>query len=106
MLSSLLFVGDLNQHRVHKEEKLYALKDAIERANSLDPDKVVKALETIDLIGVYGRIRFDKSHMVIPSDDPNKGACGCIFQWQNGKRVVVYPKAGATGKIILPPWMK
>ena len=85
---------------------VYALKDAIERANSLDPDKIVKALETIDLMGVYGRIRFDKSHMVIPSDDPNKGACGCIFQWQNGKRVVVYPKAGATGKIILPPWMK
>ncbi len=85
---------------------VYALKDAIERANSLNPDKIIKALENIDLMGVYGRIRFDKSHMVIPSDDPNKGACGCIFQWQKGKRVVVFPKAGATGKILLPPWMK
>ena len=85
---------------------VYILKDAIEKANSLDPDKVIKALEETDIMGVYGRIRFDKSHMVIASDDPEKGAVGCIFQWQNGKRVVVFPKAGATGKIELPHWMK
>ncbi len=85
---------------------VYILKDAIERANSLDPDKVIKALEQTDMMGVYGRIRFDKSHMVIPSDDPKKGAIGCIFQWQKGKRVVVFPKAGAMGEIQLPPWMK
>jgi len=29
-----------------------------------------------------------------------------MFQWQNGKRVQFFPKAGATGDIILPPWMK
>ena len=85
---------------------VYILKDAIERANSLDPDKVIKALEKTDIMGVYGRIRFDKSHMVIPSDDPEKGAVGCIFQWQDGKRIVVFPRAGATGKILLPPWVK
>ncbi len=85
---------------------VYALKEAIEKANSINSDKVVKALENLDMMGVYGRIRFDKSHMVIASDNPEKGATGCIFQWQNGKRVVFFPKAGATGKIEFPKWIK
>jgi branched-chain amino acid transport system substrate-binding protein len=85
----------------------YVLKDAIERAGSLDPDAVVAALEKTDLMGVYGRIRFDpKSHQVIPSLDPAEGAVGTIFQWQEGKRVVVFPKSIAMGEIKLPPWMK
>ncbi len=86
---------------------VYVLKDAIERAGSLDPDKVVAALENTDMMGVYGRIRFDpKSHQVIPSTDPKEGAVGTILQWQDGKRVVVYPESIATGEIELPPWMK
>jgi branched-chain amino acid transport system substrate-binding protein len=86
---------------------VYVLKDAIERANSLNSDKVVAALEKTDLMGVYGRLRFDpKSHEVIPAMDPKKGAVGSILQWQAGKRVVVFPKSIATGEIELPPWMK
>jgi len=85
----------------------YVLKDAIERAGSLKPDAVIEALEKIDMMGVYGRIRFDpKSHQVIPSVDPEEGAVGTIFQWQAGKRVVVFPKKIAMGEIKLPPWMK
>ncbi len=86
---------------------VYVLKDAIERANSLNSDKVVAALEKTDMMGVYGRLRFDpKSHEVIPALDPKKGAVGSILQWQAGKRVVVFPKSIATGEIELPPWMK
>lgn len=86
---------------------VYVLKDAIERAGTLDPDKVVEALEATDLMGVYGRIRFDpKSHQVIPAQDPEEGAVGTILQWQGGKRIVVYPESIATGEILLPPWMK
>lgn len=85
---------------------VYALKDAIERAGTIDADKVVTALEQIDLMGVYGRLRFDpKTHQVIPSNDPKEGAVGSILQWQDGKRVVVYPKSIAMGEILLPPWM-
>jgi len=84
---------------------VYALKDAIERAGTVDSDAVVKALEGIDLMGVYGRIRFDpKSHQVIPSQDPKEGAVTSVFQWQDGKRVVFWPDAGAMGKLKLPPW--
>ncbi|MBW1717626.1 MAG: ABC transporter substrate-binding protein, partial [Deltaproteobacteria bacterium] len=63
----------------------YVLKDAIERAGSLKPDAVIEALEKTDMVGVYGRIRFDpKSHQVVPSVDPEEGAVGTIFQWQAG----------------------
>jgi branched-chain amino acid transport system substrate-binding protein len=86
---------------------VYVLKDAIERAGSLDSDKVVTALEKTDIMGVYGRLRFDpKGHQVIPATDPKEGAVGSILQWQDGKRVVVYPKSIATGEIQLPPWMQ
>lgn len=86
---------------------VYALKDAIERAGSLNSDAVVAALEKIDMMGVYGRIRFNpKNHQVIPSVDPNEGAVGTIFQWQAGKRIVIFPPKIAMGEIKLPPWMK
>jgi branched-chain amino acid transport system substrate-binding protein len=86
---------------------VYVLRDAIERAGSLDSDKVVAELEKTDIMGVYGRLRFDpKSHQVIPATDPKEGAVGSIIQWQDKKRVVVYPKSIATGSILLPPWMK
>ena len=85
----------------------YVLKDAIERAGTIDSDAIVTALEKTDMMGVYGRIRFDpKSHQIIPSNDPKEGAVGTIFQWQAGKRVVVFPESIAMGKIKLPPWMK
>ncbi|MCD4717624.1 MAG: ABC transporter substrate-binding protein [Desulfobacterales bacterium] len=86
---------------------VYVLRDAIERAGSLDSDKVVSELEKTDVMGVYGRLRFDpKSHQVIPSLDPKEGAVGTVLQWQAGKRIVVFPKSIATGEIKLPPWMK
>jgi branched-chain amino acid transport system substrate-binding protein len=85
---------------------VYVLRDAIERAGTLDSDKVVSELEKTDVMGVYGRLRFDpKSHQVIPSLDPKEGAVGTVLQWQAGKRIVVFPKSIATGEIKLPPWM-
>jgi branched-chain amino acid transport system substrate-binding protein len=85
---------------------VYVLRDAIERAGTLNSDKVVSELEKTDVMGVYGRLRFDpKSHQVIPSLDPKEGAVGTVLQWQAGKRIVVFPKSIATGEIKLPPWM-
>jgi branched-chain amino acid transport system substrate-binding protein len=86
---------------------VYTLKDAIERAGSLDSEAVIAALEKTDLMGVYGKIKFNpKNHQIIPSVDPNEGAVGTIFQWQAGKRVVVFPPKIAVGEVKLPPWMK
>jgi len=86
---------------------VYQLKDAIERAGSIDSDKVITALESQDLMGVYGRMRFDpKTHQIIPSLDPKEGAVTGIIQWQNGKRIQIFPPKTAEGKVMLPPWMK
>lgn len=83
------------------------LKDAVERAGTINSNAVVKALEKTDLIGVYGRMRFNpENHDLIFSEDPAKGALIGHTQWQAGKMVVVNPLSIANGKIKLPPWMK
>jgi branched-chain amino acid transport system substrate-binding protein len=86
---------------------VYQLKEAIEKANSTDSAAVVKALEDLDIMGVYGRLRFDKkSHQIIPSFDAKEGAVTSIIQWQAGKRVQIFPPKYVEGKVMLPPWMK
>ena len=86
---------------------VYQIKEAIEKAGTIESGAVIKALEDLDIMGVYGRMRFDKrSHQIIPSFDPKEGAVTCIFQWQQGKRVQVFPPKVAMGKVLLPPWMK
>jgi branched-chain amino acid transport system substrate-binding protein len=85
---------------------VYLLKDAIERAGTLNSDAVAKALEKTDMIGVYGRVRFDKNHEIIQSLDPKEGAVDTVFQWQNGKRITVFPEKVKAGDIKLPPWVK
>lgn len=86
---------------------VYQLKDAIEKAGSTDSEKVITALENGDIMGVYGRMRFDKkTHQIIPSLDPKEGAVTGIIQWQKGKRVQIFPPKVADAKVVLPPWMK
>ena len=38
--------------------------------------------------------------------DPKEGAVTGIIQWQNGKRVQIFPQGFSDGKVMLPPWMK
>jgi len=87
-------------------EALYVLKDAIERAGSLDKEKLITALEKTDLPGVRGTLRFDKNHQIVYGYDPKTSVLGNWVQWQDGKRVTIFPEAAATGKIKMPPWMK
>jgi branched-chain amino acid transport system substrate-binding protein len=88
-------------------ESVYILKDAIERANSLDSDAIVAALKKTDRQGVMGRIRFSPQNQVIYGTDPAETAVGVFYQWNDrGKRIIVYPPKLAEGEIKLPPWMK
>jgi len=83
---------------------VYVLADAIRRAGSLDSNRLVAALEKTDMTGVYGKIAFDpKNHQVVPSYNPKEGAVGSWFQWQEGKRVVIWPSTISMGKIRIPP---
>jgi branched-chain amino acid transport system substrate-binding protein len=87
-------------------EALYVLKDAVERAGSLEDDALIQALEKTNLPTVRGTVRFDENHQVIYGYDPKTSVLGCWVQWQNGRRVQVFPAVAATGEIKMPPWLK
>jgi len=86
---------------------LYLIKDAIERAGTLDVNALVKAIEDTDMVTAGGRLRFDKTnHQAIYGPDPEKTLVAQSLQWQDGKRVCVWPPKIATGAFKVPPWMK
>jgi len=87
-------------------DSVYILAQAIERAGSLDADKLVTALEQTDYRGVSGRLRFNKDHIVVFDSNPEETGVCVVFQWQKGERIPVFPAFLAEGKIALPPWMK
>ena len=88
-------------------DAVYTLAAAIEKAGTLDPDKVSAAIAATDMAGgVVGRLRFDKGHQLIYGEDPKTGGLGVWFQWKKGERVIVYPESVADGKIDKPVWAK
>jgi branched-chain amino acid transport system substrate-binding protein len=88
-------------------ESVYVLAEALERAGSLDPDRVAAALEVTDRRGVMGRVRFHRGHQAIFGQDPEQEALGCVVQWSNnGGRNIVDPESLAEGKLTLPRFVK
>ncbi len=88
-------------------DSIYILANAFERAGTVEPDAVVKAIEQTDMQGAVGRIRFGNDHQVAYGVDPKETALGVGFQWvKPGKRLVVYPDTVAEGKIQRPPYVK
>jgi len=96
-------------------DALYVLKDAIERAGTLDSDDVVTALEATDLRGPAGRMVFMGRDTVTPHDvkwGPGY-VTGLGVQWQDGELVCVWPNPiealgvvyEGTVDYILPPWV-
>jgi branched-chain amino acid transport system substrate-binding protein len=84
------------------------IADAIKRAGSTDPDKLVDALEKTDYVGTVGRIQF------YGKDDPFTHAMkygkdyvsGIALQWQDGKQVCVWPSSICSGKVAFPSFVK
>jgi branched-chain amino acid transport system substrate-binding protein len=85
-------------------DAVHVYADAVRRAGSVAPDAVIKELEKTDYVGIAGKIQFDDTHDV----KTGPGLQNLLFaQWQkDGARMVVWPKAAATGQMIPPPWMK
>jgi len=85
---------------------VYAMVGAIERAGSLDPDKIAKELEKTNMVGCTGRIHF-QDHQYVFGDDPKVDAISAVYQWKKGgKRVPIYPDSIAEGVIEKPASMK
>jgi branched-chain amino acid transport system substrate-binding protein len=88
-------------------ESVYILKEAIERAGSLDPDAIVAELKKTDRKGIMGRIQYDQGNQAVFGFDPNETAVGAFFQWtEDGRRKIVFPASLAEGSIKLPAGLK
>jgi branched-chain amino acid transport system substrate-binding protein len=74
---------------------VYVWKDAFERANSLDQEKVREALMKTDLATFYGHVKF-------AADGSNPGKTIVMRQIQGGKYIVVAPPAVAAGPVVYP----
>ena len=89
-------------------DDVYIIAEAIQRAGSTDPDKVVAEMEKTDFVGTIGRIQFygkeDRFTHAIKSGPGT--VSGMVFQWQNGKQVSVWPKDIADGKLKFPDFVK
>src|ERR1700760_1486217 len=89
-------------------DEVYIITDAIKRAGSTDPDKMVAELEKTDYVGTIGRVQFygksdQFTHGLKYGPD---NVAGMIFQWQDGKQVTVWPAKVADGKLKYPAFSR
>ena len=89
-------------------DMVHIIAEAVQRAGSTDPDRLVTALEATDHVGTIGREQF------YGRDDPFTHALkygpglvtGVTLQWQDGKQVTVWPAELANGKLKFPSFVK
>jgi branched-chain amino acid transport system substrate-binding protein len=91
--------AELSYHSASGYGGCQVLTEAIRRAGSLDSEKVRDAILKMDLNTVFGAFKVDHdgfqiSHKMV------------LFQWQDGKKVIVWPEELAPGKprSPTPPW--
>jgi len=101
-------VGEFPTYNAGTNDAIQILAAAIERAGTLDSDKVVTELEKTEFSGAPGRIVFTKEHDVTwgPGYVTATGT-----QWQDGKLMCIWPVdwegityKGAV-KYKIPPWV-
>ena len=103
--------GEMPTYNAGTYDALYILKEAIERADSVDMDDIVVELENTDYNSVAGRVVFDDNHDVTwgPGYVTALGV-----QWQDGELKGVWPPADGSWNGVayegivdyqLPPWV-
>ncbi len=91
--------ADLSYHSAAGYGGCQVLVEAIRRAGSLDGNKVRAAILNMNFNTVYGGFKVDR-------DGVQTAHTMLTFQWQNGKKVIVWPDELAPGKprFPTPPW--
>jgi branched-chain amino acid transport system substrate-binding protein len=91
--------AELSYHSAAGYGGCQVLVEAIRRAGSLDGDKLRAAILGLNLNTVYGGFRVDQ-------DGIQTAHTMLTFQWQDGKKVIVWPDELAPGKprFPTPPW--
>jgi branched-chain amino acid transport system substrate-binding protein len=90
---------DLSYHSAAGYGGCQVLVEAIRRAGSVDGERVRTAILDLSLNTVYGGFKVDR-------DGIQTGHTMLTFQWQDGKKVIVWPDELAPGKprFPTPPW--
>ena len=75
------------------------LTEAVKRAGSLDREKIRDAILKLDFNTVFGAFKVDQDGFQI-------GHKMITFQWQDGKKVIVWPEelAAHPPRFPTPPW--
>jgi branched-chain amino acid transport system substrate-binding protein len=91
--------ADLSYHSAAGYGGCQILVEAIRRARSLDSGKLREAILKMDHNTVFGGFRVDRGGLQIAHKM-------LMFQWQDGKKVIVWPEELAPGKprFPTPPW--
>src|SRR5207302_2627654 len=91
--------ADLSYHSAAGYGGCQLLVEALKRAGSLDGEKVRDALLKLDLHTVFGAFKVDRDGFQIAHKT-------LLFQWQDGKKVIVWPDELAPGRprFPTPPW--
>jgi len=91
--------ADFSYHAAGGYSGCQILVEAIKRAGSLDGDKIRNAILKMDLNTVYGGFKVDPDGFQIAHKM-------VTFQWQDGKKVIVWPDELAPDKprFPTPPW--
>jgi branched-chain amino acid transport system substrate-binding protein len=91
--------ADFSYHSAGGYGGCQILVEAIRRAGSLDGEKIRDAILKMDLNTVYGGFKVDPDGFQIAHKM-------VTFQWQDGKKVIVWPDELAPGKprFPTPPW--
>ncbi len=89
-------------------DEVYYIADAIKRAGSTDPDKMVTALEATSWEGTVGRTEFYGRDAQFPhAMKYGPGLVpGIVVEWQGGQQVAIWPATAATGKLTFPSFIK
>ncbi len=82
-------------HAAEAGAQVLAYVMAVERANSVDPDKVRAELGGLKFMSFYGGWDIDDTGLQV-------GHSMVDVQWQGGKRIIVWPEEAQTGKLYYP----
>jgi branched-chain amino acid transport system substrate-binding protein len=87
--------ADFSYHSAGGYSGCQVLVEAIKRAGSLDGEKVRAAILKLDYHNVFGAFKVDKDGLQIAHKM-------VLFQWQDGKKAIVWPEELAPGKPRFP----
>jgi branched-chain amino acid transport system substrate-binding protein len=87
--------GDLSYQTAAAYAACQILLEAVKRTGSLDGEKLRGAIANVDLNTAFGAFKVDKDGFQIAHKM-------VMFQWQDGKKVIVWPDELAPGKPRFP----